>query len=289
MAEAAAAATTAAATGDSGAAATTTTAAAATTGQAPVSTDWTSSLNDDMKGYVQSKGFKDPVAVLESYRNFEKTIGAPAEHLIKLPQDMNSPEGRAVWEKLGAPKDAKEYKIEIPAEHGGEEVANFIRETAHKNGWNHKQVENLVTGWNERNGKALEASKAAQETEIKAAQSNLEKEWGAALEQNTNIADAAAIKLGLGEKEIMALGSALGRDKALMLLHNLGKATGEANFVTGKQGGGEVLPPAYAQQRIKDLLGDASFQKRFKSGDADAVRDWNKLHEQAWGVGARAQ
>lgn len=260
-----------------------------TPGSAPASTDWTSGLSDELRGYVQTKGFKDPSAVVDSYRNFEKLHGVPHDKIIKLPENMDSPEGKAIWEKLGAPKDAKEYKIEIPPEYGGEEFGGFIRDVASKTGMTHKQVETLVQGLNEQAGKSIKAEQEATSTQVKAAQSNLEKEWGAALEQNTNIADSAALKLGMDEKEIVALGSALGRDKAMFLLHKLGKATGEAGFITGqKLGAGEILPPAYARQQIGELMKDASFSKRFKSGEADAVARWNKLHEQAYGVGARA-
>ena len=93
-------------------------AAASTSGQAQTPTDWTTGLSDDLKGFVQNKGFKAPTDILESYRGLEKAMGAKAEHLIKLPENMDSPEGRAIWERLGAPKDAKDYKIGLAKEVG---------------------------------------------------------------------------------------------------------------------------------------------------------------------------
>lgn len=245
--------------------------------------DWTTGLNDDMRNFVQNKGFKDVTAVLDSYRGLEKAIGAKAEHLIKLPENMDTPEGRAVWERLGAPKDAKEYKIEIPKEHGDPKLADGLREIAHKTGMTHKQVEGLVNWWNERTGGAIKMSQEAHQTRLTDAHNNLKKEWGAAYEQNKNLADQGAIKMGMGEKEVKALGAALGPDKALMLLHKLGTATGEASFVSGQSAGGSVLAPQAAMAEINSLKNDPNFAKRIASGDKEALRQLTRLHEQAAG------
>ena len=260
-----------------------------TQGSAQASTDWTSGLSDDQKGYVQTKGFKDPSAVLESFRGLEKTIGAKAEHVIKLPENMDSPEGRAIWEKLGAPKDAKEYKIEIPKEFGDEALATGLRDVAHKSGMTHKQVENLVTWFNGHNEGLNKV--ALEEHQAKATQENdsLKKDWGQAYEQNKEIANRAALKLGVDKDLLMGLAEVLGPAKAFKGLYELGVKTGEAAFVGGKSAGGDVMSPAHAQQRIKELKADPTFGKRFASGDADAVRQWHKLNEQAFGQFASAR
>jgi hypothetical protein len=206
---------------------------AATSTPAPVTTEWTTGLNDDLKSYVQTKGFKDTTAVLESYRNMEKLHGVPAERILKIPDNLDTPEGRAIFEKLGAPKDPKDYKIEIPKEHGDENLASWLRDTAAKYNLTHRQLEGLVAGWNERTGTAIKSMTEQQQTFLKQADDNLKKEWGAAYEQNKGLADQGAIALGMGEKEVKALGAALGPDKAMMLLHKLATATGEASFVSG--------------------------------------------------------
>ena len=67
--------------------------------------DWTAGLPEEMKGYVQNKGFKDPSAVVESYRNFEKLMGVPQDRMIKLPEKA---EDKAAWDsiynRLGRPE-----------------------------------------------------------------------------------------------------------------------------------------------------------------------------------------
>ena len=73
--------------------------------------DWTSGFNDELKGYVTSKGFKDPASVLESYRNSESLIGklkgVGSDRIIGLPEKADAPEWKDNWNKLGTPKEAK--------------------------------------------------------------------------------------------------------------------------------------------------------------------------------------
>jgi len=48
--------------------------------------EWYAGIADEgLRGYVQTKGFKDPGALAESYRNLEKLQGVPQERLLKLP------------------------------------------------------------------------------------------------------------------------------------------------------------------------------------------------------------
>lgn len=252
--------------------------------QAAASPDWITGLSDELKGYAQTKGFKDPAAVLDSYRGLEKTIGVPPERILKMPENMDTPEGRAIYERLGAPKEAKDYKIEIPPAIGDQKLADGLRDVAFKNNFTHRQVESLVGWWNEQTTSAHNV--AVEEHKAKQTQENdgLKKEWGAAYEQNKEIANQAARRLGLDNDTLLGLAEILGPAKAFKALHDLGVKTGEAQFVIGKGAGGEAFSPAAAKERLRELRADESFIKRFSSGDADAVKTWNKLNEQAWAV-----
>src|SRR5690606_18358521 len=93
------------------AAATTTTttpaAPAATTTTQTTATDWTSGFSDDLKGFVQNKGFKDPASVLDSYRNLEKLMGTPKERLLRLPENMDDANAMGeIYTRLGRPQTA---------------------------------------------------------------------------------------------------------------------------------------------------------------------------------------
>lgn len=248
---------------------------------APTPTDWTSGLSDDLRSYVTSKGFKDTAAVVESYRNFEKLHGVPQDRILKLPDNLDSPEGRAIFERLGAPKEAKDYSINFPKEGGDEALATGLREVAHKHGFTQRQVEGLVNWWNGLNeGRVKSASDAAQ-VRLTDAQNNLKKEWGAAFDQNRAIADQGAVKMGLGEKELQALGHALGPDKVMQMLYNFGKSTGEAPFITGQAAGGNVMSPTSARAEITRLMSDPAFRTRLSGGDTDAKNKWDQLNQWA--------
>lgn len=259
----------------------TTTEIQSTSAPPPTPTDWTSGLNPELKGYVTTKGFKDTAAVVESYRNFEKLQGVPQDRLLKLPENLDSPEGRAIFEKLGMPKDAKDYNVKISEDFADETFGDWLRGVAHKNGMTNRQVEGFVQALNERAGNDSKTQKEAHEAMLTNAHKSLQKEWGHAYEQNKNLADQGAIAFGFGEKEVQALGQALGPDKAMMLLHKLGTGTGEASFVAGRPTGGDALTPDQAKLQISELTRDGSFYRRLTSGDADARRIWDRLNQQA--------
>lgn len=254
---------------------------AAAPSASPTPSDWMLGFNDDMKGYVSNKGFKGPQDVVESYRNFEKLMGAPRDRLLTLPENMDSPEGRAIWEKLGAPKDAKEYGF-VPKEGESPEVYAQFAETFKELGVPRLMGEKIVEflrGQGEAMNKAQTDQIELQKTNATA---NLKKEWGAAFEQNKVLADQGAIRLGMSQDEVTALGSALGPDKAMLLLHRLAVSTGEHTFVTGGPANGGVNTPNQAQSRIKELITDKGFQTRLMSGDVSTKKEWQRLHEEAY-------
>ncbi len=244
--------------------------------------DWLSGLPDDMKGYVQTKGFKTPVDVLESYRSFEKLHGVPQDRLLKLPEQMDTPEGRAIWEKLGRPKEAKDYVIDIPKESGDPQLADWLRSVADKGNFTQRQVETLVKEWNERSSSTMKMMNETQAIKLTDAENNLKREWGSAFEQNMFLADQGAQALGIDEATVKALGQAMGPDKAMMLLHKFAVSTGEAEFVNGRSASNGVMSSEQAQARINEMTQDKSFQARLRSNDGDAKRQWDNAFKMAY-------
>ncbi len=257
----------------------TTAPAATTTTSAPATqSEWTAGLNDELKGYVQNKGFKAPQDVLESYRNFEKLQGVPQERILKLPEDMNTPEGRAIFERLGTPKDAKDYNIQVPKDGGDPKFAEWAQGTF----LTRAQSDVLVQAHNESVQAQMKTMTDQRQAVIQQAEQNLRKEWGNAFDQNKNMADQGAIALGMGEKEVAALGSALGPDKAMKLLLSLATATGEHPFVSGQSSSNGVLAPDQAKSKITEMLTDTNFRDRLNKGDVEAKRQWDNAHKMAY-------
>lgn len=262
------------------------------TSTAPVTTEtinpgaWTAGFNDDMKGYVTSKGIKDPATLLESYRNIEKLMGAPKERLLKLPEKFvdetgaMTAEGREIAERLGAPKDAKSYEIEKFLKDKPEAAAE-IAKTFHELGISKTQADKLMAWEIATQEKQAIAAKEAAVVAYKSDEASLKKTWGAAYDQNVNAAKQGAARLGHDAKTIDALSRVMGHEGAMKLYHQLGTAVGESAFIQGKPTGQQIMDPAGARAQIATLKSDKGFQEKFLKGDSEAIANWTRLHQMA--------
>lgn len=242
---------------------------------------WTDGFDGDLKAYVQTKGFTDPKALADSYRNFEKLQGVPKERLVQLPESLQGEAMNPIWERLGAVKEAKELSIEIPKEFGDEKLADFMKDTFHKLKVPRAMAEGFAKEFVARQQGMMKTETENVQFEVKTQYEAVKKEWGTAFDKNQNIANAAANKFGLGVEEVKALGQAMGPAGALKFLHKLGAGLGEGTFVDGSGSGGDAKTPDQAKSEINGLIKDTDFQRRIKNGDVDAKKKWDRLHMQA--------
>src|SRR5712664_2581436 len=73
-------------------------------------------VDQEMVGHWQNAGWanKTPqelvVELTKSWKAAEKHVGVPADQIVRLPKDPKDELGwKQVWQRLGAPKEAKEY------------------------------------------------------------------------------------------------------------------------------------------------------------------------------------
>lgn len=247
-------------------------------------TDWTSTLNDDLKGFVQTKGFKDPGAVLDSYKNLEKLMGAPRERLMTIPDKDDDKAGwDNIYSRLGRPADANGYDIKLDDNAATPEFKDFIKSTMHELGITKKQGEALMGKYGEFfKGQVEKMNQTnAQTTESQVA--SLKKEWGAAHDQNIQTAKSAAVAFKLDAAKIDALEAALGYDGVMKFLNEIGSRMGTHQFIDGgKGGGGGALTPAAAKAKINELKNDSAFTHKFLSGDMSAKTEMENLHKWAY-------
>lgn len=246
--------------------------------------DWTSNLSDELKGYVQMREFKDPGAVVDSYRNLEKLLGVPKERVLKLPEKADDPAWNEIYGRLGRPEKADDYKIQMPKEGGSEEFAKWAKSAFHELGLSNTQAEKLSGKWNEFvNGNTQKAQEANAQM-AKEAEANLRKEWGMAFEKNFNIIDQAAEKLGLSNEQLVSLRKAMGPVDAAKFVYNLGTKVLEDNFVAGdqKSSGFGVMTPNAARSRLESLRQDNDFVTRYAAGDHSAREEMDRLHQMAY-------
>lgn len=247
--------------------------------------DWTTGFNDELKGYAQTKGFSGPQAVLESYRNFEKLQGVPQDRLLKLPEKDDDPSWGQIWDRLGKPKEAKEYAVEVPKDYGDEKFAEWAKNTFHELNMPRKQAEALAKKWNEYIGAQLETGKSARQAESVQQQASLKKEWGAAFEQNIDQAGRAARQLGFDAETINKLEASMGFAGVMKLMHSLSAKVGEDTFVGSSQNGGSfkgMLTPEQAMHRISSLKGDPDFTRRYINGESAPREEMERLHKMAY-------
>ena len=255
--------------------------------QAP-SGSWIDSFDDEAKGFVQNKGWKDSADLLGSYRNLEKLTGAGPDKLLKLPTGDDKAEWDAFYTKLGRPESADGYKLPVP---DGDDGA-FAKTAA---GWFHElgltaaQAEKLSAKWNEhvgQMGQQAEAQKGeAYKAQIEQDNKALTSKWGAAYEQNINIAKTAAREFGFDGPTIDKLESALGFAGLMEFMHNVGSKIGEASFVSGDSGAPGrfgVMTPDQAKQQITALRSDSGFISKYTAGDAEAKAKMAQLHKWAY-------
>jgi hypothetical protein len=179
--------------------------------------DWTAGLSEDMRGFIANKQFQNPGQLADAYRNLEKLRGVPQERLLQIPEDMNTPEGRAVWERLGAPKTAAEYGLDklVPKEGGDPKLAEWASQIFHETGLPRTAAEKIITKWNERSVAAQNEAKENYNLMLQQGDANLKKEWGAAYDQNVNLARAGMRALELDAKAVDVLERLQGREKTL--------------------------------------------------------------------------
>lgn len=249
----------------------------------PPPADWTSGLSDIQKGFAQNKGFKGPQDVVESYQNLEKLMGAPRERLITLPENLETPEGRAVFERLGTPKEAKGYDFKVPEKGGDPKLAEWAAQKFFEAGVPKNMADKIMSAWNER----AEATKTQAAESLKAAQATadmaLRQEWGMAYDKNKNLVDQAARVAGMGTEEVTALTTGLGPEKAAKLLLKIGQSVSESAFISGGPSGDSSLAPEQARSKIEELTSDKAWVQRYLSGDMTAKREMERLQKMKTG------
>ncbi len=246
---------------------------------------WFESFEPEIKSYVQKKGFTDPKSVVSSYMNLEKLAGGDRKNLIKLPDDMSSGDMLPVWERLGRPKEAKEYTFDVPESLKSlipEEELNQTKEFFIKNNFTRSQAEGFMKMYFERLSGQVKTQTESYQGRVSEDTKALEKEWGQAYKENQNTINNTLKKLDMTEAEWKTIQNSVGIKRASQLFYQIGKGTKEDNFHGGGGGAGNGnQAPNEAKTEIALLQRDRDFIRRLQSGDADAKKRWNKLHQDA--------
>ena len=193
--------------------------------------------NDDdkaFKGWVDKKGFKDPVSALKGYRELEKHVGANRVLLPGEKDDFTQWEGH---DKLGSPKEAKGYTIEKPTLPEGmawdENFEGVIKDVAAKVRLHPSQLKPLVDAYTQvqvANFNKLKENEAKDTADLQ----TLFKEWGADKDVNVDFAKRGGKYFGLTTEEIADLEKGLLGGRTIMTaLAKIGRKVREGATVDG--------------------------------------------------------
>lgn len=243
---------------------------------------WYSTIQDEsIRGYAELKGWKDPSAAIDSYRNLEKLRGVPEHELLRMPKEGDQDAWGQFYSRLGRPETPDAYELPVP---DGDDGA-FAGEAAkwmHEAGLSKSQAHKLA----EMNNQFITAQVTQYEANLAAQQDRemgeLKTEWGSAYDQNVEIARRGAKQFGMAEKMLDNIEEAIGTKAMLSLFHNIGSKIGEHQFKTGEGDGGFILSPAAAKERIAQLNGDREWANKYLSGGQKEKSEMERLMRQAY-------
>lgn len=270
-------------------------AASAAAAAAAAAKPWHDGLDVEMIGHAQNKGWKldNPKdafgAAAKVARDLEKHFGVPPDRLLKLPAaDAKPEELRAHYERLGAPKDAKDYDLTAVKD---QTIVDSLRATLHERG----APKDLGAAVAATVAKALE-SKATTESTLDAGKlteqrATLEKNWGgkdsATYQLNHLNAMEGARRLNIAPDTVKAFEGVIGFDGIMETLRKIGANTREDTFVEkGVTGQGDVTTLEGAKSRKAELMADPAWRDRFLAGGGAEKREMDRLNQMITGVAA---
>lgn len=240
---------------------------------------------DDIRGFVENKGWDSPLKAVDAYRNLESFVGADkAGRGVVWPKDETDAEGwKAIHQRLGVPETPDAYNIPVP-EGGNPEFAKAIAPVMHRLGLTAKQAEGLAQYVNqfetEQAAKFETESKARAEQEIAKFKADL----GAAFTPTVELGKRAAASLGIKDEQFSALEEVLGLKGTVELFASIGKKLGEDSFAgDGVPAGGDMSPQG-AKARLEALRNDQAWVAKVLSGDIKAVEEKDRLEANQLGM-----
>lgn len=244
---------------------------------------WYSGFADEsLRGYIEAKGFKDAPSLAESYRNLEKLRGVPEHELARIPKADDKDGWNAFYARMGRPDSAAGYELPLPEGDDGV-FAKAAAEWFHEAGLSPQQAQLLAA----KNNEYLAAQVQQWETEVAAEQdrqmSELKTAWGAAFDQNTEIARRGAKQFGVDEATMEKLEGAMGTKGMLEFFHTIGSKLGEHK--AEGMGGGDAsfkLSPAAATERIRMLMADKEWAGKYLAGGANEKAEMERLQRFAY-------
>ena len=244
-------------------------------------TDWKASLSDEIRNEKSLENISDIESLAKGYVHAQRLVGAdkiPVPNKFATEEDWNK-----VYEKLGRPKSADEYKFNLPEDKTVDEAAlkNFAQQ-AHKLGLLPGQADGVVKFYNDMIGQELSAANSIAEAARNKATTELKTEWGQAYDQK--LAAANNVVASVFPQGFMSMnmedGTKIGDNPAVIkAFAMLAERMGEDKIV---QGDGPIMQtPKQIDKEINSLTAPGSaYWDKNHPGHQDAVNEVLALREQ---------
>lgn len=266
------------------------------TGEAKPWYDGNALVTPELVGHWQNRGLHDKtpqeiaIAASIAHREAEKLIGAPASEMLRLPKDANAPEWNQVWERLGRPKEAKDYDFSAVKNAKGEAPDQATLDHYRNLAFTLNMPKDAAVRFAQDNIKHLDSVSTAQAAinQDKVAQEKvkLADNWKSNFEANMVIAKAGAAKLGLPPEAVDALEKVVGYADTMEALRKVGMGTQEASFIThtNQNLNGGMLTKEAAMARKSELKADNAWVTRYLNGGAAEAKEIQALDRIIVGV-----
>lgn len=247
--------------------------------------EWAAGLPDEHRTTVGHKKWADVSAVIDSYVNLEKYLGADkAGRGLVLPKDdAPAEEWGAFWGKIGRPETPDGYKLPVPEGDDGA-FAKAAAAKFHELGIPAKQAEALAAWNNEMVAQYQAAESARMEQTIKAAHTELQKAFGPQYDANIEMGRRAFREAGWSPEMMevveLAVVEKMGPEAFRGLVEGMAKLG--RPYTEAPMRDGESRPRAktaeQAKAELKELAKDKAFSERRMSGDKAANDYWYELN-----------
>jgi hypothetical protein len=255
---------------------------------APPAPVWHTGLDAEMIGHAQNKGWKldDPKeafsAAAKVARDLERHFGAPADRIVKIPAADAKPEDlRSFYERLGAPKEAKDYDLSAVKD---QSIADTLRATVHEAGLSKAAAAAVATSV----AKALESKATTQTTlndgKVAEERAALRANWADKYDYNHLQAIEGARRLGISKEGVNALEGQIGYAAVMEAMRKIGASSRDDTFEGSGAPRGDVVTMESAIARRAELKADKAWTGRYLAGGVAERREMDRLNQMITGV-----
>lgn len=242
---------------------------------------WYTSLeNPDLRGYAETRNWKSPESVVESYQNLEKLMGADkAGRGLIMPADAEDAEGwNQLYNKLGRPEKADDYKLNVPEGFDGS-MTKEASKWMHELGLNAKQAQQLNDKYNNYLSETMQAADAKYQQDQQAQVQEIMSSWGRDADKNIELTRRGVLASGLDENTLAQMDRAIGAKNVYEMFRRIGASYLEDSFEGNKDSGHSFgHSPEAARAEIQRLKSDKEFGAKLLNGDAATRQKWDNLN-----------